>query len=87
MHQFACEGAKVADLATAGIRYIELRNIDINPFEMYGIFARSSEISAPFLVILSNERGRALMPMLGSKKEIAKQSSGIGTPIESNDLS
>ena len=50
-------GQKVADLATAGIRYIELRNIDINPFEMYGISARSSEISAPFLVILSNERG------------------------------
>ena len=30
-------GKRVADLASAGIRYIELRNIDIDPFARYGI--------------------------------------------------
>lgn len=30
-------GKKVADLATTGVRYIELRNIDLNPYERLGI--------------------------------------------------
>ncbi len=30
-------GKKVADLATTGVRYIELRNIDLNPYARLGI--------------------------------------------------
>ena len=30
-------GHHVSDLEDHGIRYIELRNIDLNPFETYGI--------------------------------------------------
>ena len=55
MHQFACEGQKVADLATAGIRYIELRNIDINPFEMYGISQDQVKFLHLFLLYLATK--------------------------------
>ena len=48
-------GQKVADLAMAGIRYIELRNIDINPFEMYGISQDQVEFLHLFLLYLSTK--------------------------------
>lgn len=38
-------GKRVADLANTGIRYIELRNIDLNPYARFGI----SEIQVEFL--------------------------------------
>lgn len=45
-------GKKVADLASAGIRYIELRNIDLNPFEKYGISELQVEFLHVFLLFL-----------------------------------
>ena len=48
-------GQKVADLATAGIRYIELRNIDINPFEMYGISQDQVKFLHLFLLYLATK--------------------------------
>ena len=45
-------GKKVADLAQAGIRYIELRNIDLNPFEMYGMSEAQVEFLHVFLLFL-----------------------------------
>lgn len=48
-------GQKVADLATAGIRYIELRNIDINPFEMYGISQDQVKLLHLFLLYLATK--------------------------------
>lgn len=48
-------GQKVADLATAGIRYIELRNIDINPFEMYGISQDQVKFLHFFLLYLATK--------------------------------
>ena len=48
-------GQKVADLATAGIRYIELRNIDINPFEMYGISQDQVKFLHLFLLYLETK--------------------------------
>ena len=39
----------------AGIRYIELRNIDINPFEMYGISQDQVEFLHLFLLYLSTK--------------------------------
>jgi glutamate--cysteine ligase len=48
-------GHQVADLATAGIRYIELRNIDINPFEMYGISPEQVKFLHFFLLYLATK--------------------------------
>lgn len=45
-------GKKMADLATAGIRYIELRNIDLNPFEQFGISETQVEFLHLFLLFL-----------------------------------
>ena len=45
-------GKKVADLAQAGIRYIELRNIDLNPFEIYGMSQEQVEFLHVFLLFL-----------------------------------
>ncbi|MHA6261204.1 bifunctional glutamate--cysteine ligase GshA/glutathione synthetase GshB [Sporosarcina sp. CAU 1771] len=36
-------GQQVADLEDSGVRYIELRNIDLNPFETYGIGYEQAE--------------------------------------------
>ncbi|KAF1304434.1 bifunctional glutamate--cysteine ligase GshA/glutathione synthetase GshB [Candidatus Enterococcus willemsii] len=45
-------GKKVADLADAGIRYIELRNIDLNPYEPYGISEEQVAFLHVFLLFL-----------------------------------
>ncbi|MFC7055903.1 bifunctional glutamate--cysteine ligase GshA/glutathione synthetase GshB [Enterococcus alcedinis] len=45
-------GKKMADLATAGIRYIELRNIDLNPFGYWGISEEQVEFLHLFLLFL-----------------------------------
>ena len=43
-------GHHVADLVKQGVRYIELRNIDINPFETYGISYEQAEFLHLFLI-------------------------------------
>lgn len=45
-------GHHVSDLADYGIHYIELRNIDLNPFEMYGISYEQAEFLHLFLIYL-----------------------------------
>lgn len=45
-------GQHVSDLADQGIRYIELRNIDLNPFEPYGIGYEQAEFLHLFLIYL-----------------------------------
>ncbi|HZG73520.1 MAG TPA: bifunctional glutamate--cysteine ligase GshA/glutathione synthetase GshB, partial [Chondromyces sp.] len=45
-------GHHVSDLADYGIHYIELRNIDLNPFEMYGISYEQAEFLHLFLLYL-----------------------------------
>ncbi len=45
-------GHHVSDLADHGIRYIELRNIDLNPFEPYGIGYEQAEFLHLFLIYL-----------------------------------
>ncbi|PZX04956.1 glutamate-cysteine ligase /glutathione synthase [Psychrobacillus insolitus] len=45
-------GYHVSDLADHGIRYIELRNIDLNPFEPYGIGYEQAEFLHLFLIYL-----------------------------------
>ena len=48
-------GKRVADLASAGIRYIELRNIDIDPFARYGISKEQVAFLHFFLLFLSTK--------------------------------
>ena len=45
-------GSHVSDLEDHGIRYIELRNIDLNPFETYGISYEQAEFLHLFLLYL-----------------------------------
>ena len=45
-------GHHVSDLKDHGIRYIELRNIDLNPFETYGISYEQAEFLHLFLIYL-----------------------------------
>ncbi len=45
-------GQHVSDLADHGIKYIELRNIDLNPFEPYGISYEQAEFLHLFLIYL-----------------------------------
>ncbi|MBB6446930.1 glutamate--cysteine ligase [Bacillus benzoevorans] len=45
-------GHHVSDLADHGVNYIELRNIDINPFAMYGISYEQAEFLHLFLIYL-----------------------------------
>ncbi|RID88437.1 bifunctional glutamate--cysteine ligase GshA/glutathione synthetase GshB [Peribacillus asahii] len=45
-------GQHVSDLVDQGIRYIELRNIDLNPFEPYGIGYEQAEFLHLFLIYL-----------------------------------
>lgn len=45
-------GHRVADLVDAGIRYIELRNIDLNPFSAYGITKEQVEFLHLFMLYL-----------------------------------
>ena len=45
-------GKKMADLAEAGIRYIELRNLDLNPFAPCGISEEQAEFLHLFLLFL-----------------------------------
>lgn len=45
-------GHHVSDLADYGIHYIELRNIDLNPFEIYGISYEQAEFLHLFLIYL-----------------------------------
>ena len=45
-------GHHVSDLENHGIRYIELREIDLNPFETYGISYEQAEFIHLFLVYL-----------------------------------
>ena len=45
-------GKKVADLKQTGIRYIELRNIDLNPFAPYGIDQQQVEFLHVFLLFM-----------------------------------
>ena len=45
-------GHHVSDLEDHGIRYIELRNIDLNPFETYGISYEQAEFLHLFLIYL-----------------------------------
>lgn len=52
-------GKKMADLASEGIRYIELRNIDLNPFEKVGISEEQVEFLHLFLLFLLWEEERA----------------------------
>jgi glutamate--cysteine ligase len=45
-------GAKVSDLGKSAIRYIELRNIDINPFAQYGITEQQVDFLNLFLLFM-----------------------------------
>lgn len=45
-------GHRVSDLADHGVHYIELRNIDLNPFETYGISYEQAEFLHLFLIYL-----------------------------------
>lgn len=45
-------GHNVSDLANHGVNYIELRNIDLNPFETYGISHEQAEFLHLFLIYL-----------------------------------
>lgn len=45
-------GQQVSDLEEHGVRYIELRNIDLNPFETYGISYEQAEFLHLFLLYL-----------------------------------
>lgn len=45
-------GRNAAELEVHGIRYIELRNIDLNPFETYGISYEQAEFLHLFLIYL-----------------------------------
>lgn len=45
-------GQKVADLAKTGIRYIELRNIDLNPFAPFGIDEKQIEFLHAFMLYM-----------------------------------
>ncbi|MHC8514714.1 bifunctional glutamate--cysteine ligase GshA/glutathione synthetase GshB [Sporosarcina sp. ITBMC105] len=45
-------GQRVADLQNHGIQYIELRNIDLNPFELNGISYEQAKFLHVFLVYL-----------------------------------
>ena len=45
-------GKKVADLFHTGIRYVELRNIDLNPFDRVGIDAAEIEFIHLFMLYL-----------------------------------
>ncbi|MHC5269187.1 bifunctional glutamate--cysteine ligase GshA/glutathione synthetase GshB [Enterococcus sp. LJL98] len=45
-------GKRMADLADAGIRYIELRNLDLNPFAFCGISETQAEFLHLFLLFL-----------------------------------
>lgn len=45
-------GNQVSDLKEYGIRYLELRNIDLNPFEMNGISYEQAEFLHIFLIYL-----------------------------------
>ena len=45
-------GHHVSDLENHGIRYIELRDIDLNPFDMYGISYEQAEFIHLFLIYL-----------------------------------
>ncbi|MBD3109119.1 bifunctional glutamate--cysteine ligase GshA/glutathione synthetase GshB [Bacillus sp. AGMB 02131] len=45
-------GHHVSDLADHGVHYIELRNIDLNPFETYGISYKQVEFLHLFLIYL-----------------------------------
>lgn len=45
-------GKKVADLFHTGIRYVELRNIDLNPFDRVGINAEEIEFIHLFMLYL-----------------------------------
>ncbi|NEU32009.1 bifunctional glutamate--cysteine ligase GshA/glutathione synthetase GshB [bacterium LRH843] len=45
-------GQQVSDLVDHGISYIELRNIDLNPFEAYGISYEQAEFLHLFLIYL-----------------------------------
>lgn len=45
-------GHHVSELEDNGIRYIELRNIDLNPFETYGISYEQAEFLHLFLIYL-----------------------------------
>ncbi|MBP1933213.1 glutamate--cysteine ligase [Ammoniphilus resinae] len=45
-------GKHVSELADHGIKYIELRNIDLNPFEPYGISYEQAEFLHLFLLYL-----------------------------------
>lgn len=48
-------GRRVADLAEAGIRYIEIRNIDIDPYAEYGISKEQVSFLHFFLLFLSTK--------------------------------
>ncbi len=45
-------GSHVSDLEEHGIRYVELRNIDLNPFDMYGISHEQAEFLHLFFIYL-----------------------------------
>lgn len=45
-------GKRVADLANTGIRYIELRNIDLNPYARFGISEMQVEFLHVFLLFM-----------------------------------
>ncbi|EGP5709026.1 bifunctional glutamate--cysteine ligase GshA/glutathione synthetase GshB [Enterococcus faecium] len=45
-------GKKVADLATTGVRYIELRNIDLNPYARLGINSEQVRFLQLFLMYM-----------------------------------
>lgn len=52
MRQSGCVEAKVVDLFHTGIRYVELRNIDLNPFDRVGIDAAEIEFIHLFMLYL-----------------------------------
>lgn len=45
-------GKRVADLATTGVRYIELRNIDLNPYDRLGINSEQVKFLQLFLIYM-----------------------------------
>lgn len=45
-------GKRVQDLADSGIRYIELRNIDLQPFDRYGFYQEEAQFLQVFLLLM-----------------------------------
>lgn len=75
-------GKKVADLAQTGIRYIELRNIDLNPFEPYGIGGEQVEFLHLFLLYLACQPEREAADAWVSEGDRMNDEVALEHPLE-----